>query len=95
MRLEFSGEIFHWKGPAPFYFVKVPDEESDMIAAVSALATYGWGVIPVTVVAGKTEWTTALFPKDGSYLVPMKVSVRKAERLELGDNVDLRLSIDV
>ena len=95
MRLQFAGEIFSWRGPAPFHFVKVPEEESEMIAAVSALATYGWGVIPVTVEAGDTEWTTALFPKDGGYLVPMKDAVRKAEKLELGDTVDLRLTIDV
>ncbi|HEX5017834.1 MAG TPA: DUF1905 domain-containing protein [Actinomycetes bacterium] len=95
MELQFAGEVIHWKGPAPFYFVTVPEEESDMIASVSALATYGWGVIPVTVVIGKTEWTTALFPKEGSYLVPLKVVVRRAERIELGNVVDVQLTIDV
>lgn len=27
MNLEFSGEIWFWKGPAPWYFITVPDEE--------------------------------------------------------------------
>ncbi len=95
MELRFSGEIWFWKGPAPFYFVTVPDDESQLIAESAALVTYGWGVIPVTVRAGETEWTTSLFPKDGAYLVPLKVVVRQAEGLELGDTVDLRLTIDV
>jgi len=95
MELRFSGEIWFWKGPAPFYFVTVPDDESQLIAESAALVTYGWGVIPVTVRAGATEWTTSLFPKDGAYLVPLKVAVRKAEGLELGDTIDLRLTIDV
>ena len=95
MELTFSGEIWFWKGPAPFYFVTVPEEQSDVISEYSSLITYGWGVIPVTASIGDTEWTTSLFPKDGAYLVPLKVVVRKAESLELGDTVALRLRIDV
>ncbi|MFL6181027.1 MAG: DUF1905 domain-containing protein [Actinomycetes bacterium] len=95
MDLAFSGEIWFWKGPAPFYFVTVPKDESELISEYSSLITYGWGVIPVTATIGDTEWTTSLFPKEGAYLVPIKVAVRKAERLELGDTADVRLKIDV
>ena len=38
--------------------------------------TYGWGMIPVQARIGATAWTTSLFPKDGSYLVPIKTRVR-------------------
>jgi hypothetical protein len=93
MVIEFIGKIFFWKGPAPFFFVTVPAKPSRDIQAVSSLVTYGWGVIPVTVRIGKTEFQTSLFPKDGRYLVPIKVSVRKAEKLEEGDKVSIRLEI--
>jgi len=93
MNFEFNGKIFFWKGPAPFFFVTVPAKQSRDIKEISGLVTYGWGVIPVTVRIGKTEFTTSLFPKDGRYLVPIKVSVRKAENLEEGDNVTIRLEI--
>jgi len=63
MDLEFSGEIFYWRGPAPFFFVNIPEDQSSDIKAISKTATYGWGVIPVTVQIGNTEWTTSLFPK--------------------------------
>jgi hypothetical protein len=93
MEFEFDGKIWFWKGPAPFYFVTVPAEPSLDIKAISAIVTYGWGVIPVHVRLGKTEWKTSLFPKEGSYLVPIKASVRKAEHLEEGDNVTIRLEV--
>jgi hypothetical protein len=93
MRLNFSGEIWFWKGPSPFHFVTVPQDESAELHAVSALVTYGWGVIPVTAKIGKTRWETSLFPKDGGYLVPIKASVRTAEGLELGDTVNVVLIV--
>lgn len=91
MSLEFSGEIWQWRGPAPWYFVTVPAEASQDIKAVSKLVTYGWGVIPVRAQIGETQWKTSLFPKEGSYLVPIKASVRKAENLEEGQTVTVQL----
>ena len=93
MEIEFSGKILFWRGPAPWYFVAVPAEKSSQLKAISNFVTYGWGVIPVHVRIGKTEWTTSLFPKDGLYLVPIKASVRTAENLEEGDEVTVRLEV--
>jgi hypothetical protein len=95
VNLEFSGEVWFWKGPAPWHFVTVPDEECRELARAAALVSYGWGVIPVSARIGGTTWTTSLFPKDGRYLVPVKTWVRKAERVELGDVVTVRLTVDV
>ncbi len=93
MKTEFDGKIWFWRGPAPWYFVTVPAEQSRDLKAISGLVTYGWGVIPVQVRIGKTGWKTSLFPKDGLYLVPIKASVRKAENLEEGDTVTIRLEV--
>ena len=93
MVIEFKGKIFHWRGPAPYLFVAVPDKESADIRSVSKLVTYGWGVIPAMVKVGKTEWTTSLFPKEGRYLVPIKMVVQKAENLKEGDEIKLRLEL--
>lgn len=91
--IEFSGPIWYWRGPSPFYFVTVPDEQSSDLKAVSGFVTYGWGMIPVIARIGKTEWKTSLFPKDGRYLVPLKDSVRRAETLDEGDTVAVQLEI--
>jgi hypothetical protein len=93
MKLEFSGEIWFWRGPAPWHFVTVPDEESAELEAASAFVSYGWGMIPVTARIGGTRWKTSLFPKDGRYIVPVKAQVRKAEGLAEGDLVAVRLTI--
>lgn len=93
MDVAFSGEIWYWRGPSPFNFVTVPRRESEEIGAVSSLVTYGWGAIPVTAQLGDTTWTTSIFPKDGVYLVPLKASVRRAQGVDVGDVVALRLTI--
>ena len=92
MELRFGGEIWFWRGPAPYHFVTVPAQESAEIGERSSELTYGWGVIPVRAQIGETSWETSLFPKDGLYAVPIKVAVRRAEGLELGDVVTVRLS---
>ncbi|MDQ6875876.1 MAG: DUF1905 domain-containing protein [Actinomycetota bacterium] len=94
MIVEFSGELWFWKGPAPWHFVTVPDEESGALEAMSPQVSYGWGMIPVTAEVGRTTWTTSLFPKDGRYVVPVKARVRKAERIEEGATVTVRLIVD-
>jgi hypothetical protein len=93
MNIEFNGKIWYWHGPAPWYFVTVPAEDGSTLKAISELVTYGWGMIPVDVRIGKTVWKTSLYPKDGSYIVPIKDSVRKAENLEEGDEVTVRLEV--
>jgi hypothetical protein len=93
MIIDFTGKIWFWRGPAPWYFVTVPAKPSRDLKAISSFVTYGWGVIPVQVRIGQTEWKTSLFPKDGRYLVPIKASVQKAENLAEGDKVTIRLEV--
>jgi len=95
MNLGFAGLIWYWKGPAPWYFVTVPDEECLELEEASTFVSYGWGMIPVTAQIGGTRWATSLFPKDGRYIVPVKATVRKAEGLKEGDMVTIRLVVDV
>lgn len=93
MNMTFSGEVIYWRGPAPWFFVTVPEDESEVIQDISGEVTYGWGVIPVSVRLGETVWQTSLFPKDGRYLVPVKARVRAAEKIEEGDVVTIRIDI--
>ncbi len=93
MDLEFRGELWFWRGPAPWHFVTVPDESCAVLEDVSSLVSYGWGMIPVAARIGTTEWTTSLWPKDGRYIVPVKAKVRAAEEIDVGDLVTVRLSL--
>ena len=93
MNIEFNGKIWFWKGPAPWYFVTVPEEQCRNLKAISGMVTYGWGMIPVQARIGNSEWATSLWPKDGRYIVPIKASVRKAETLAEGDDVTVQLDV--
>ncbi|MFJ2000162.1 DUF1905 domain-containing protein [Streptomyces sp. JL3001] len=93
MELAFTGSVIEWRGPAPYYFVRVPDEESADIRDVAAMATYGWGVIPVEVRVGEIAFETSLFPKDGGYLLPLKNAVRKPQGLGAGDEVTVKMTV--
>ncbi len=94
MRLQISGEIWYWRGPAPFHFVSVPPVESELIHEVASVVTYGWGMIPASVTIGRTTVMTALWPKDGGYIVPIKKVLQDRESVTVDDVVEIVLDID-
>ena len=93
MEFSFSGTVWEWRGPAPFYFVSVPIEMATEIKEFAAAVSYGWGMIPVAGRIGKTSFTTSLWAKNGTYAVPLKDAVRKAEGISLGDLVFVELAL--
>lgn len=92
MDLQFTGEIWEWRGPAPYHFLTVPEQDSEDLRELAPDLTYGWGMIPVRARIGGTEFETSLWPKDGAYVVPLKDAVRQAEGLHLGDVVTVAFS---
>ena len=93
MDLSFRGRVIEWRGPAPFFFVPLPGPEAADVREVAAMATYGWGVIPVEVSLGGPRFETSLFPKDGGYLLPLKAAVRAPQQITAGDEVDVALTV--
>lgn len=49
----------------------------------------GWSSYPVEVQIGKTKWYTSIFydKKAGTYLLPIKATVRKKENIYVGDKI--------
>lgn len=90
---EFEAEVFQWRGPAPYFFVATPANVDHFLHAHLGELTYGWGGIPAQVLIGATEVTTSLMPKDGVYLVPLKVALRRAEDVDDGDIVRVHLKV--
>jgi hypothetical protein len=93
MDREFRAELFEWRGPAPFYWLALPEDSCAYVRAEAAVASYGWGAIPVRARIGVTEWETSLLPKDGGYVLPVKVAVRRAEHIGDGDSVHVAMSV--
>lgn len=88
-RIIFDAEIIEWRGPAPFLFARIPADHVGEIRYAALSASYGWGVVPVVAKVGATEFATSLFPRDGTYLLPIKVAVQKAEGVGLGDHISV------
>ena len=93
MEWEFEAEVFQWRGPEPYFFVATPAHVDDYLHAHHGELTYGWGVIPAQVRIGDTEVTTSLIPKDGVYLVPLKIALRRPEGVDDGDHVRVRMHV--
>jgi len=85
--------MFEWRGPAPFFWVALPDEACDYVRDQALEASYGWGAIPVRVRIGSTEWETSLLPRDGGYVLPVKKAVRAQEQVVGGDAITIAMSV--
>ena len=93
VELEFDAVVIEWRGPAPFFYARLPVEAAAEITRVRKLVTYGWGVIPAEVVINGASFATSLFPKDGGYLLPLRASVRKAIGVTVGDVVSVSMQV--
>lgn len=91
--IRFEATIIEWRGPAPFLFATVPDDLVAEIRYASLSESYGWGVVPVVATVGRTEFSTSLFPRDGTYLLPIKAAVQRAEGVGPGDRIDVGMRI--
>lgn len=91
--IEFESTIIEWRGPAPFLFAAIPDEHVGAVRYAAMTASYGWGVVPVVARVGGTRFATSLFPRDGGYLLPIKVAVQRAEGVGLGDHIAVSLRV--
>lgn len=92
MQFAFTGTVIEWRGPAPYFFLEVPTDLSEVIKEAARGLEY-WGQVAVVVRIDGIDFTTALFPKDGRYLVPLRVAVRREIGLELGQQVEARLDL--
>ena len=93
MKFEFESTVIEWRGPAPFYFATTPDSVTKELEITAGHVSYGWGCIPVDVTIGNTTFYTALIPRDGTYFVPLKAAVRKAELIDLGSMRKISMEI--
>lgn len=50
-------------------------------------------MIPVRATIGNTEFETALWPKDGQYILPLKDKIRKAEQIEVGSAILVAMEV--
>lgn len=94
---EFTAELWeHSSMPGSWYFVTLPEDCADDIAAITEGAERrGFGSVRVEVTIDPSTWRTSVFPDkaSGSYLLPVKKAVRTAAAIEAGDAVVVHLAV--
>ena len=93
MELEFEALVVEWRGPAPFYYARLPPDVAAAITRVKKAVTYGWGAIPVEATIDGVRFTTSLFPKDDTYLLPLKDKVRRQIGVTVDDVVAVAMQV--
>lgn len=97
-KYSFKGRIWRFKGPAGWYFVTLPKSLTKKIRSVHHLSEEGWGRLKTSATIKKTNWNTSIWydSKIGSYIIPIKASVRKSESLSEGIlvKIDLVFNLD-
>ena len=92
-RFRFQASVIEWRGPSPFFFAPLPPAPAGEIRRISRLVTYGWGVIPVEARIHDVAFSTSLFPKDDTYLLPIKAAVRRKAGVTAGDLIGVELAV--
>ncbi len=92
--VEFSAELFAWKGEGSWHFVRLPVEAADDLRDLVTGPPRGFGSIRVSVRLGRSAWATSVFPdkESGAFVLPVKKPVRIAEGIEDGDLLDVTLT---
>ena len=95
MRFAFTAPLWVWEGPAAWFFVTVPPEVADDIRAVTEGMRRGFGSVRVTATTGATTWSTSIFrdSRTGTFMLPMKKQVRQVAGLEVGEPVEVSLTL--
>jgi hypothetical protein len=91
---EIKSKLWLYPGDGGWHFVTISNADVVAIKDHYNPIKRGWGSIPVEVTIGSTTWETSLFPgKDGTYLLPIKATVRQKEKIISGDTVELYLRV--
>ena len=93
MEWTFTGEVIEWRGPAPFFYAPMPLRQAAELQQIANRVSYGWGCIPVAAKIGGVAFTTSLFPREETYLLPIKVVVRRKANITVGDRIAVDMTV--
>jgi hypothetical protein len=95
--VEFAAELWIWSARRDdsWTFVSLPVDASDEIRDLTAGQAKGFGSVRVRVTVGGSTWKTSIFPDSarGTYVLPVKRAIRKAESLKAGDTATVTVEL--
>ena len=95
MEFKFTDKPWIYDGKGAWHFVSLPKEMSEEIRNFYKDKEEGWGRLKVTAKTGDSQWKTAIWfdTKHETYLLPIKADIRRKEKIELGKEVEVTISI--
>ena len=93
----FEAEIWKYPGENAWHFLTLPIDTADDIHDRTDGQRNGFGSVRVIATIGNTRWSTSVFPDkgSGSYVLPVKKPVRKAEELDDGVVATVKLELEL
>jgi hypothetical protein len=97
----FTTQCWLWQSAGTaWHFITLPQAKSEEIKFFDENMhekRRGWGAVRVLVTIGKTTWETSIFPssKQEAYILPIKADVRKKEKIVVGSEVKVKLTINI
>ncbi|MCO5995319.1 DUF1905 domain-containing protein [Actinoallomurus rhizosphaericola] len=97
MVVVFDAELWIWEARRAdsWTFVSLPVEASEEIRDLAGGVRRGFGSLRVRVTVGGSTWKTSIFPDSarGSFVLPIKRAVRRAESLDVGDTASVTVEL--
>ncbi len=92
----FKVKVWKYKGKAGWYFATLPKTLSKKIRSSHGSSEEGWGRLKTTATIGTSNWKTAIWydTKSQAYLLPIKATIRKKEKIEEGHTVKVDLTLE-
>jgi hypothetical protein len=96
LEVSFTAPLWLHGSDGGWHFVTLPGDVADDVREHAGSRSRGFGSVRVTAVVGGSRWQTSVFPETqtGSYVLPVKQEVRRANDLAAGDPVPVRLLVD-
>lgn len=93
-RFELSDKLQAFAGEKTWYYLRVSNKLYNQIKSLDEQPKRGFGAIKVKAQINDTIWKTSIFPtKEKIYLLFIKASVRKAEKLIEGKSVRVIITL--
>lgn len=92
-----TSKILVYPGMSGWRFLIIPTNVAQEIKANFGNRAKGWGSLPVTVTLNSSVWKTSIFPdkKSGTYFLPLKAKIRRAEEIFDEDVLGFSIKIDM
>ena len=93
--IRFTAPLWLWSGEGgSWHFITVPEEQAAEIRLESLGARREFGSVRVEASIGDVSWRTSVFPqKAGTFLLPVKVDVRRRAGIAADDEVQVTLAL--